>query len=165
VSANGDVGSLAAQAIGLLERGGRTICTAESVTGGLIAAALTSVPGSSAVVRGGIVAYSAGIKSSLLGVPDELLGRVGTVHPDVAAAMARGATVLLGADIAVAVTGIAGPEPVEGKPVGTVYLALALGDNLRNLPLHLEGDRRQIRHDTVAHALRLLIDMLAEDNR
>jgi nicotinamide-nucleotide amidase len=165
VSANGDAGSLAAEAIGLLKRGGRTICTAESVTGGLIAAALTSVPGSSAVVRGGIVAYSADVKTGLLGVPGDLIGRVGTVHPDVAAAMAHGARALLGADIAVAVTGIAGPEPVDGQPVGTVYLALEVGDSLRHLPLLLDGDRRQIRHETVAYALRLLVDELAEDNR
>jgi nicotinamide-nucleotide amidase len=165
VTANGDFCSLAAQAIGLLERGGRTICTAESVTGGLIAAALTSIPGSSAVVRGGIVAYSADVKTGLLGVPDDLIERVGTVHRDVATAMAHGARELLGADVAVAVTGIAGPEPVDGQPVGTVHVALDAGDSLRQLPLRLDGDRRQIRHDTVTYALRLLVDVLAEDNR
>jgi nicotinamide-nucleotide amidase len=163
VSVPAELGALAAQAVDLLDRHRRTVGTAESVTGGLIAAALTSVPGSSAVVRGGIVAYAAEVKTTLLGVPEDLLRRVGTVHPDVAAAMAEGARTRLGADIAVAVTGIAGPDPVDDQAVGTVHLALASSRAVRNLPLHLSGDRRQIRHEIVAHALRLIISTLRED--
>jgi nicotinamide-nucleotide amidase len=162
--------SLAHTAIGLLlgaspkgatpsnPRGERTtIATAESLTGGLVAAALTSVPGASAVFVGGIIAYSAELKAQLLDVPAELLDRVGTVDPDVAAAMASGARRRLGAAIGIATTGVAGPDPVDGKPVGTVHVAVSFAERELRLPLKLEGDRAQIRHDTVRHALRLLV--------
>lgn len=162
--ADADVGSLATRAIELLVRKERTVGTAESITGGLIAATLTSVPGASAVFLGGIVAYAAEVKAALLGVPALLLDRVGTVHPDVATAMALGARDCLGADMAIAVTGVAGPEPVDGLPVGTVHVALGSGIGVRHLPLNLAGSRRQIRQDTVMHALRLLVSGLSEDN-
>ncbi len=93
---------------------GLTIGAAESLTGGLVTAALTTVPGASAVVRGGIVAYAADVKNQLLGVDADLLARVGTVHPDVAVAMARGVRERLGAAVGVATTGVAGPEPADG---------------------------------------------------
>ncbi len=164
MTADSDLGALAATAIGLLVERGRTAGTAESITGGLIAATLTSVPGASAVFLGGIVAYTAQVKTAMLGVPAELLDRVGTVHPDVAAAMALGARERLGADVAIGVTGVAGPEPVDGLAVGTVHLALSSAAGVRHRPLSLAGDRGQIRHDTVAHALRLLVSALSEDN-
>jgi len=164
VTADADGGDLAATAIGLLVRRQLTVGTGESITGGLIAAALTSVPGASAVFLGGIVAYSAAVKAALLGVPGAVLGQVGMVHPDVAAAMALGVRDRLGADLAVAVTGVAGPEPVDGHPVGTVHIALASGDAVRHLPLALTGTRAQIRHEVVRHALRLLVAALLEDN-
>jgi len=149
--------SLAHTAISLLSRERTTIATAESVTGGLVAAALTSVPGASAVFVGGIIAYSAELKAKLLGVPTELLDRVGTVDPDVAAAMARGARQRLGAQIAIATTGVAGPDPVGDLPVGTVHVALSFAERELRLPLRLEGDRAQIRLDTVRHALGVLV--------
>src|SRR5258706_13566454 len=103
----------------MLIAGGQTIGTAESLTGGLVAAALTTVPGASAVVRGGIVAYAADLKNSLLGVPAELIERVGTVHSDVALAMASGARTRLGATVGVATTGVAGPEAPGEERLGT----------------------------------------------
>ena len=159
-----EAGSLASMAIGLLIQRGLTIGTAESLTGGLIAATLTTVPGASAVVRGGIVAYAADIKIALLAVPAPLLDRVGTVHPDVAAAMAVGAMDRLGVNVAIAVTGVAGPEPVDGHPVGTVHVALSSPDGVRRLPLRLTGDRNQVRQATVMNALSLLVSVLSEDN-
>src|SRR5260221_1542522 len=102
----------------MLIAGGQTIGTAESLTGGLVAAALTTVPGASAVVRGGIVAYAADLKNSLLDVPADLIERVGTVHSDVALAMASGARTRLGATVGVATTGLAGPHHAYGQAVG-----------------------------------------------
>ena len=159
----GEAHSVAAAAIGLLIQRGLTVGTAESLTGGLIAATLTSVPGASAVVRGGVVAYAADVKASLLGVPAALLSRVGTVHPDVAAAMAAGAIDRIGVNIAIAVTGVAGPDPVDGLPVGTVHVALSSPAGMRHRPLRLTGDRTGIRRATVAHALSLLVGVLSED--
>jgi nicotinamide-nucleotide amidase len=159
-----DPASLAAQAIGLLGRRSLTVGTAESLTGGLIAATLTSVPGASAVFRGGIVAYAADVKRTTLGVPGALLDRVGTVHPEIAEAMALGAAERLAVNAAIAVTGVAGPDPAEGLPVGTVHVALSVDGRVRHLPLRLTGDRQQIRHGTVEHALRLLVSALSEDN-
>ena len=159
-----DAGSLASAAIGLLTRRGLTVGTAESLTGGLIAATLTTVPGASAVFRGGIVAYAADVKAAMLGVPAALLSRVGTVHPDVAAAMAAGAIERLRVTTAVAVTGVAGPDPVDDLPVGTVHLAVISPEGVRHRPLHLTGDRSRIRQATVTNALSLLVSVLSEDN-
>jgi nicotinamide-nucleotide amidase len=156
--------SLAAIAIGLLNRRGLTVGTAESLTGGLIAATLTTVPGASAVFRGGIVAYAADVKATLLGVPSALLSRVGTVHPDVAVAMAVGATERLDVGVAIAVTGVAGPDPADGLPVGTVHVALVSPDGVRHRPLRLTGDRGRVRQATVTSALSLLVSVLSEDN-
>ena len=103
---------------------GRTVAVAESLTGGLVVAALVSVPGASAVVRGGVVAYMSDLKASLLGVDPDLLAREGAVHPEVAAAMARGVRERLGADYGVATTGVAGPDPQDGHPVGEVHVAV-----------------------------------------
>lgn len=160
---------LAQNAIRLLSRERTTIATAESLTGGLVAAALTSVPGASKVFAGGVVAYSAELKAKLLGVPTGLLARVGTVDPDVAVAMARGARQRLGAKIGVATTGVAGPDPVGAFPPGIVYVAVSFAERELHLALTLEGDRDQIRHDTVRHVLGLLVSAFEpeppEDNR
>lgn len=102
-----------------------TVATAESLTGGLIGAALTEVAGASATYQGGVIAYSTALKAELLGVPRALLDEHGAVHPDVAAAMARGVRERLVATFGLAVTGVAGPEPQDGKRVGTVFVAVA----------------------------------------
>jgi len=113
----------AALAVRLLTERGETVAVAESLTGGLVVAALVGVPGASTVVRGGVVAYMTDLKAALLGVDPELLGRVGAVDPDVAREMARGVGVRLGADHAIATTGVAGPDPQDGHPVGEVWVA------------------------------------------
>jgi nicotinamide-nucleotide amidase len=156
------IGELAGTAIGLLIARGETIATAESLTGGLVAAALTSVPGSSAAVRGGVVAYATELKAALLGVPPDLLKRHGAVHGAVAEAMAEGARDRLGASTGVATTGVAGPDPAEGKPVGMVFVAVAGPGGLASRQLALTGDREEIRAATVASILDLLIGALQE---
>jgi len=161
----GDDAFVAAEtAIGLLVSHGQKVGTAESLTGGLVAAALTSVPGASAVFRGGIVAYTADLKNSLLGVPAELLDRVGTVHPDIALAMARGARERLAATVALATTGVAGPDPADGQPVGTVHIAVCTPARAVHRELALSGTRAQIRDATVKHVLNLLVTTLMEAN-
>jgi nicotinamide-nucleotide amidase len=136
--------------IGLLADGDLTIGTAESMTGGLISAALTSVPGASAVVRGALVAYDHELKRSLLGVTD--LQRV--VDPLTAEEMAEGGRKLLAADVVVAVTGSAGPDPLE-EPPGTVVIAVATPEETRSQTLHLPGDRERVRAYSVTAALQL----------
>lgn len=147
----GDIGTLAAA---LLARGWR-VATAESCTGGLIAAACTAVAGSSHWFDRGFVTYSNEAKSDLLGVPAALIAQHGAVSEPVACAMADGALTRSAADLAVAVTGIAGPGgAVPGKPVGTVWLALARrGEAARAQRLQLPGDRRAVRAATVRAAL------------
>jgi len=140
----------------LLERG-ETCATAESLTGGLIGAHLTAVPGSSGTYRGGVVTYATDTKAAVLGVPEDLLAEHGAVHPDVAAHMARGVRRLMGADHGVAVTGVAGPEPQDGQPVGTVHVAVATPDGRTHVrQFRFTGDRAGIRYRTVEGALSLL---------
>ncbi|WP_145135841.1 CinA family protein [Roseomonas gilardii] len=150
-----------AQAARLLERlqaRGLTLATAESCTGGLIAAALTAIPGSSATVLAGFVTYSNEAKTAMLGVPAGVIASVGAVSEETARAMAEGALERSGADLAVSVTGIAGPGgAVPGKPVGTVWFGLARrGRPVRALRQVFPGDRTAVRAATVAEALRLL---------
>ena len=159
-----DAADLAATAVSLLAARQLTVGAAESLTGGLVTAVLTTVPGSSAVVRGGIVAYAADVKNTLLGVDADLLARVGTVHQDVALAMASGARERLGAAVGVATTGVAGPDPADGQPVGTVHIAVRTAGTARHEALALSGDRAQIRRGTVDHLLKLLVTTLMEDN-
>ena len=139
---------------------GQTVAVAESLTGGLLAAALGEIPGVSAVFRGGIVAYATDLKAALLGVPQSLLDRCGTVHADVAAAMAEGVRQRLGATFGLATTGVAGPDPAGGQPVGTVYIAASWPGGVTPRGLHLAGDRRSIREQTVVTCLKQLGGML-----
>ena len=148
------VGALAAQAVAALEAAGLTAACAESLTGGLIAGALTAVPGSSAVVRGGVVSYAAEAKRDVLGVSPRALDEAGVVSEPVARQMAEGARERLRADVAVAVTGIAGPGGAEpGKPVGTVWMAVAEAEGSAARLFCFEGDRQAVRLQTVAEAL------------
>lgn len=134
-----------------------SIGTAESLTGGLIACALTSIPGSSQVVRGGIVSYASEVKAHILGVDEHLLNQEGAVCERVAAQMAAHAREKLECDVAVAVTGIAGPGGAEeGKPVGTVWFAIADAGCVRTRLLCFSGDRDQVRLKTARYALSLL---------
>ncbi|HET7397938.1 MAG TPA: CinA family protein [Intrasporangium sp.] len=136
---------------------GQTVACAESLTAGLVAAALADVPGASLVLRGAVVAYAADLKVALLGVDPGLLERVGTVDPAVAAAMASGARTRLGATWGLATTGVAGPGPAEGKPAGTVDIAVAGPAGIRTERLRLQGSRAHVR----AAAVRQLLDLAA----
>ena len=141
---------------------GATVATAESLTGGLIAAMLTSVPGSSASVRGGIVSYVNEVKAEVLGVSEDVLARQGAVDELVALQMARGALRELGCDVSVAVTGIAGPAGAEpGKPVGTVWIGCATAKKTHAACHHFEGGREAVRLQTVLIALRTMEEALA----
>jgi nicotinamide-nucleotide amidase len=142
---------------------GWTLATAESCTGGLVAARLTNVPGSSDVFRGGLVAYADAVKEAELGVPREVLERAGAVSGETAEAMAAGARDRLGADIAVAVTGIAGPAGgTPEKPVGLVHLHAAAPNGGKAQELRLPGDREAIRSRAAAAALHLVRRLLPE---
>jgi nicotinamide-nucleotide amidase len=147
----------------LLAERRQTLAVAESLTGGLIAATITEVPGASAVLRGGVVAYATELKAVLLDVPRRLLDMHGPVHPEVAAAMADGARLRLGASFGVSATGVAGPDPQDGHPPGTVHIAVsAEGDNVVRT-VALAGDRAAVRGQTVAASLALLLGLLREE--
>ena len=134
-----------------------TVATAESLTGGLISGSLTAVPGSSAVVKGAIVSYVNEVKHGVLGVDEENLETYGAVSEQVALQMAEGARKKLGVDLAVSVTGIAGPTGAEpGKPVGTVWIATASEDGSNAKVRHFDGSREQVRESTVLAALQAL---------
>ena len=140
---------------------GWMLCTAESCTGGLIAAACTDLAGSSEWFERGFVTYSNAAKTELLGVPPELIEAHGAVSEAVARAMASGALAHSKARISVAVTGVAGPGGGSAaKPVGTVWFGFAQGTEVHSEVQHFEGDRAQVRRQTVAHALRRLLDLL-----
>jgi nicotinamide-nucleotide amidase len=155
---------LAREAIELLTAAGQTIAVAESLTGGLLAAALTSVAGASVVVRGGVIAYATELKTVLLGVPAGLLARHGAVHPEVAAAMANGVRQRLGATYGAATTGVAGPGPAEGKPQGTVFIAVEGPAGPASAALQLAGERGDVREGSVRAVLSLLVSALREDD-
>jgi nicotinamide-nucleotide amidase len=144
-----------------LARRGETVAAAESLTGGLLCATLVDVPRVSQVLRGGLVVYATDLKSSLAGVPDDLLDQRGPVDPDVALALARGARERCRADWGLATTGVAGPDPMDGVEVGTVYVAVASATDARVRRLDLDGDRDSIRARAVAAALDLLRQRLA----
>lgn len=143
---------------------GLSLATAESLTGGLVCAALTDVAGSSAVVRGGIVSYTVEAKADVLGVDRELLDRVGPVHADTAAAMARATVARFGSDFGLATTGVAGPAAHGGQPAGTVFIAVAASPDLDGpvlgRRLRLDGDRSAVRAGTVTAVLALLASLL-----
>lgn len=152
--------SAAADVVAALAGRGETLATAESLTGGQLAATVVDVPGASAVLRGGLVVYAVDLKASLAGVSAELLAERGPVDPDVARALARGARERCGATWGLGTTGVAGPEPHGGAPAGTVYVGLAGPDGDVAERLALPGDRAAVRAGTVAAALALLLRSL-----
>lgn len=149
-----------AEIIARLEQAGQSLGVAESLTGGLLTDAFVAVPGASAVLRGGVVAYASDVKASVLGVDPELLGRRGAVDPEVARQMAAGARHVLGATYGLATTGVAGPDPQDGQAVGTVYVAVAGPGGVAIRDLHLGGHRGQVRAGAVSAALDLLAEFL-----
>jgi nicotinamide-nucleotide amidase len=176
---------LAAEVLGLLSAAGQTLAVAESLTGGLVAAALTDVPGSSVAFRGGIVAYATELKAELLGVDAAMLAAHGPVYPAVAAAMAAGVRDRLGATVGAATTGVAGPGPQDGQPAGTVHIAVSMPGSVAHhgvahhgaahhavahhndetivRSVALNGDRDEVRRLTVERVLGLLLGRLREE--
>ncbi|MFF8594970.1 CinA family protein [Streptomyces sp. NPDC015220] len=161
--------SPAVEVVRLLTVRGETLAVAESLTGGLVAAEITSVPGASKVFRGSVTAYATELKHELLGVDAALLAQRGAVDPQVAAQMAEGVRTALGADWGVATTGVAGPDPQDGQPVGTVFMAvagpLATGSGTsrggKTAALRLNGGRAEIRMESVRSVLALLLELIA----
>lgn len=150
----------AAEIVDALRSRGLSVAIAESLTGGLLVAELVAVPGASDVLRGGVVAYATDVKASVLGVDAGLLAREGAIHPEVARQMAEGVRSLLGADVGVATTGVAGPDPQDGHAPGEVWLGFAIGQETTAVGLALGGDRAAIRGETVSESLRRLGDLL-----
>lgn len=161
--------SMAADVLRLLGVRGETLAVAESLTGGLVAAEITAAPGASKVFRGSVTAYATELKHEVLGVDAHLLAAHGAVNPQVAAQMAAGVRKVLGTDWGLATTGVAGPEPQDGQPVGTVFVAVdgpfgadsecPVGGKVA--ALRLNGDRAEIRMESVRSVLALLLKELA----
>lgn len=151
----------AAEVLEVLAGRGATLAVAESLTGGLVAARFTAVPGASRVFRGSVTAYATELKATLLGVGADLLTARGAVDPEVARAMAEGVRVRLGATWGAATTGVAGPDPQDGQPVGTVFVAVAGPHGGEVTALRLTGDRTAIRGASVT----ALLDLLAAELR
>ncbi|MGW6284968.1 CinA family protein [Streptomyces sp. NPDC055107] len=156
----------AARVLRLLGARGETLAVAESLTGGLVAAELTSVPGASRSFLGSVTAYATPLKRDVLGVDGGLLAERGAVDPEVARQMAAGVRRVLGADWGLSTTGVAGPEPQDGQQVGTVYVAVAGPSGVEKVTaLRLNGGRADIRGESVRDALELLAGELGENAR
>lgn len=149
-----------AELLDALAVAGETVAVAESLTGGLVCSTLVTVPGASRVVVGGIVAYQTDVKASVLGVSDALLAERGAVDPDVALAMARQVRTKFGATIGLSTTGVAGPDPQDGVPVGTVFVALVSDRGETVEKCDLDGTRDEVRMRAAGAALRLLENSL-----
>lgn len=177
-----DVICAAERLVRVLRGAQQTVATAESLTAGLCAAHIASVPGASSVLRGGLIVYATELKHSLCGVDQALLSAEGPIHPEVARQLARGAAIRCGADVGIGLTGVAGPDPQDGHPVGEVYVGVALKGHTEVRSLREEFDqqffdalvqrepdeqavarliRSEIRERAAAAALSLAADMLA----
>jgi nicotinamide-nucleotide amidase len=158
----------APEVVAALVAAGTTIATAESLTGGLLCATLVDVPGASAVVRGGVVAYATELKAEVLGVDAAALARTGPVDGFVAEEMARGVRSRLQAAVGIATTGVAGPGPADGFPAGTAFVGIAadwIEGGARYVRLLVPGDRPAVRAAVVAAALDEVRAALAEHTR
>lgn len=157
-------GSLPEVLVHSLARAGATVAAAESLTGGLLTARLTSVPGSSSVVRGGVVAYATEMKAHILGVDADLLASAGPVDGRVAVQMAQGVRRLMRASYGLATTGEAGPDSATGSPVGTVFVAAVGEAGVLWRAVHVPGDRELVREGAVGEALLLLSEFVGIAN-
>ncbi|MBQ4191093.1 MAG: CinA family protein [Clostridiales bacterium] len=150
---------LAAQAVALLKQKDLKLCFAESLTGGMISSGIVDVPGASAVFNGSVVSYVNEVKTGVLGVSPEVISEKTEVSYECAEQMASGAAKILSADIAISVTGIAGPGgDMPGKPVGTVFMGIYNRGEVSSVRLDLTGSRDEIRHKTAAEAYRKIIE-------
>ncbi|MGH3761053.1 MAG: CinA family protein [Gemmatimonadales bacterium] len=145
-----------------LRERGETVATAESLTGGLVVAALTSVPGSSKVVRGGVVVYATSLKNELAGVDAAALAEHGAVHPLIAEQLARGARITCRASWGIGLTGVAGPDLQDGVEPGVVHLAVAGAGGTTVHTIGIDGNRHQVRAGAVRAAFDLFSSQLAE---
>ncbi len=150
----------AEQVVAALKARGETVATAESLTGGLVAAEITRVPGASAVLRGGLIVYATDLKASLAGVDSALLASHGAVHPEVARQLAEGARARCGATWGLGLTGVAGPDPQNGVSAGTVHIGLSGMSGSVVQTITVGGDRHKVRAASVEVALDLLLDHL-----
>ena len=148
---------IAQEAVAALKERRWTVGTCESLTGGMICSTLVDVPGASKVVRGGFVTYQTDVKTLLAGVDAALIADKGVVSAEVARAMAEGAKIRLGVDVAVSATGMASPGNPDEPPAGTVFVGIASAKGVRDIPLMLTGDRMDIRRQTVKAALEAII--------
>lgn len=149
--------------VALLRERSATVAAAESLTGGLVASAIVAVPGASAVMLGGVVAYATHLKTLLLGVPDGLVAAHGVVSAECALAMAEGVRSATGSVWGMAITGVAGPEGQEGMPVGTVFVAVSGPGVATFRSLRLSGDRSAVREGAVWEVISLLADILRRE--
>ncbi|WP_413450562.1 nicotinamide-nucleotide amidohydrolase family protein [Georgenia phoenicis] len=152
----------AAAVVARLRSAGLTVATGESLTGGLVSAALVDVPGASSAVRGGVVTYATPLKAQVLGVAQEVLDDGGPVQPEVARQLALGAARLLGADCGIGTTGVAGPGPADGAPAGTAFVAASLAGTVRVRRLVVAGTRPAVRRAAVGAGLALLLGLLED---
>ena len=152
---------LAQQAVRQAVESGQTVATAESLTAGMVSAVLADTPGASGMLQGGVVAYQNSVKETVLHVPGDLLARAGSVDPDVARAMAAGARTVLGADVGLSTTGVAGPDAHDGKPVGRVYIGIATAAGTAGFEYSFTGSRPDIRGAACAAALERLLEALS----
>lgn len=153
--------SEASDLVDQLQAQGATVASAESLTGGRLAARLTEAPGSSKVFLGGVVTYATEAKIQVLDVPEAVVEEHGVVSEECAREMAEGARRLYGSTYALSTTGVAGPDTQEGKPVGTVFVGLAGPDATSVVALDLDGDRKSVQEGTVASAVKALRERLA----
>lgn len=156
-----DPGVMAASLQAELLRRKAMIATAESITGGELGTLLTAAPGASDTYLGGVVSYASEVKRTVLSVSAETIERHGVVSGECASEMAQGVRSLMSADYAVSTTGVAGPAPQEGKPVGTVFVAVAGPDGVRVEELHLSGERAEIRGSAVLEAVAVALEVVA----
>ena len=147
----------------LLRASGSTVATAESLTGGRLAALLTDTPGASETYRGGVVTYATELKTSLLDVDEAIVAEHGVVSAECAKAMASGVRALTGTTYGVSTTGVAGPSEQEGKPPGTVFVGVAGPGLVEAIALELRGTRQEIQEATVREALSALEDVLRRE--
>lgn len=161
----GTTAALAAEVLRMLAESDQTLAVAESLTGGMVAAELTGIAGASRSFRGSVTAYATELKHRVLGVDAGLLAAEGAVNAQVAAEMAAGVRRVLGASWGIATTGVAGPDPQDGQPVGTVFIAVAGPAGRKTVPLRLNGSRAEIRRESARTVLELLSSELRENVR
>lgn len=164
---NPPITSDAGRLVAALTARGWTLGVAESLTGGALAAEIVSVPGASATLLGGVVAYATPVKATLLGVEEVLLEEHGPVHSEVAVQMATGVRNAVqvagrGADVGISTTGIAGPDSPDGQPIGTVWVGVAVGERTESRVFRFDGDRSAVRAQSVQAAIAAALRMLGE---